>query len=78
MTGMRIWVHQRTLEPGNDSAGEKTIVTDEIAVAPRGPLGLIPGWSALVGTILRHFFAHRHRRLAQAMRTLGSAVPPLA
>lgn len=78
MTGMRIWVHQRTLEPGNDSAGEKTIVTDEIAVAPRGPLGLIPGWSALVGTILRHFFAHRHRRLAQAMRTLGRAMPPLA
>lgn len=78
MTGMRIWVHHRTLEPTNGTAGETTIVTDEITVAPRTLLGLIPGSSTLVRTILGHFFAHRHRRLARTMRTLGSSEPPQA
>ncbi|OBK83282.1 hypothetical protein A5649_06545 [Mycolicibacter heraklionensis] len=78
MTGMRIWVHHRTLESTNGTAGEKTIVTDEITVAPWTLLGLIPGSSTLVSTVLGRFFAHRHRRLARTMRTLGSSVPPQA
>jgi ligand-binding SRPBCC domain-containing protein len=76
MTGMRIWVHHRTLEPTNGTAGEKTIVTDVISVAPRALLGLIPGSSTLVSTILGHFFAHRHRRLARTMHTLRGTMPP--
>lgn len=78
MTGMRIWVHHRTLEPTNGTAGEGTIVTDEITVAPRRLLGIIPGSSALVSTILGRFFAHRHRRLARTMRTLSGTMPPEA
>lgn len=78
MTGMRIWVHHRTLEPTNDAAGEKTIVTDEITVAPQAPLQFIPGWGALVSTVLRGFFAHRHRRLARTMLAMNSAPPPQA
>lgn len=78
MTGMRIWVHHRTLEPTNGTAGEQTIVTDEITVAPRALLGLIPGSSALVRTILGRFFAHRHRRLAWTMSSLRSTMPPQA
>ncbi|MGV0748778.1 hypothetical protein [Mycolicibacter minnesotensis] len=78
MTGMRIWVHHRTLEPTDGTAGGRTTVTDEITVAPWTPFGLIPGSSALVRTILGQFFAHRHRRLARTMRTLGSSEPPQA
>ncbi|CAJ1503920.1 hypothetical protein [[Mycobacterium] holstebronense] len=78
MTGMRIWVHHRTLEPTDGTAGEQTLVTDEITVAPRAFLGLIPGSSTLVNTVLGHFFAHRHRRLARTMRTLGSSDTPQA
>jgi ligand-binding SRPBCC domain-containing protein len=61
MTGMRIWVHHRTLEP----KGEKTILTDEITLAPQAPMSLIPGWGRLLSTILSAFFTHRHRRLSR-------------
>jgi ligand-binding SRPBCC domain-containing protein len=65
MTGMRIWVHHRTLEPN----GEKTIVTDEITLAAQAPMGLIPGWGRLLGGILSAFFTHRHRRLSRSLAT---------
>jgi len=56
MTGMRTWIHHRTLEP----AGEKTVVTDSITLAP---CLSIPGLARLLGAILAAFFEHRHRRL---------------
>jgi ligand-binding SRPBCC domain-containing protein len=56
MTGMRTWIHHRTLEPSNG----KTIVTDEVTLAPQLP---IPGLKGLLGLILAAFFDHRHRRL---------------
>lgn len=67
MTGMRVWVHHRTLEP----KGDRTIVCDEITLAPQAPMGLIPGWGRLLSIALSAFFAHRHRRLNQSMTTAG-------
>jgi ligand-binding SRPBCC domain-containing protein len=68
MTGMRIWVHHRTLEP----VGNRTIVTDEITLAPRAPMGLVPGWGKLVSTVLSAFFTHRHRRLSRRLTGPGA------
>ncbi len=56
MTGMRTWIHHRTLEP----IGDKTIVTDSLTLAPRLR---IPGLAGLLGTIVAAFFESRHRRL---------------
>lgn len=68
MTGMRIWVHHRTLKP----VGNKTIVTDEISLAPQAPLGLIPGWGRLITWVLSAFFAHRHRNLNRRLSVSGA------
>jgi ligand-binding SRPBCC domain-containing protein len=68
MTGMRIWVHHRTLEP----AGEKTIVRDEITLAPQAPLGLLRGWGRLMSRVLSAFFTHRHRRLIRSLSRSGA------
>ncbi|MGU3502310.1 hypothetical protein [Mycobacterium sp. C31M] len=56
MTGMRTWVHHRTLEP----SGSQTILADEITLCPRLA---VPGLGTLMAAILSGFFAHRHRRL---------------
>ncbi len=56
MTGMRTWIHHRTLEP----VGDKTIVTDSITLAPHVS---ISGLTRLLGAVLAAFFEHRHRRL---------------
>lgn len=69
MTGMRIWVHHRTLEP----LGDRTVVTDEITLAPQAPMGLIPGWGKVMSRVLSAFFAHRHRRLSRALTGAGAA-----
>lgn len=69
MTGMRIWVHHRTLEP----LGDKTIVTDEITLAPQAPMGLIPGWGKVMSRVLSAFFSHRHRRLSRTLTGAGAA-----
>jgi ligand-binding SRPBCC domain-containing protein len=58
MTGMRTWIHHRTLEP----AGRATLITDTISLEPRLP---IPGLKRLLGRILAAFFQHRHRRLTK-------------
>ncbi|MGV9797927.1 hypothetical protein ACWDTP_07690 [Mycobacterium sp. NPDC003449] len=68
MTGMRIWVHHRTLEP----LGDNTIVTDEITLAPQAPMGLIPGWGRLMSWVLSAFFSHRHRRLDRSLTIPGA------
>jgi ligand-binding SRPBCC domain-containing protein len=48
MTGMRTWIHLRTLEPVDG----KTIVTDTITFAPQLP---IPGLERLLSSILASF-----------------------
>lgn len=69
MTGMRIWVHHRTLEP----SGDKTVVTDEITLAPQAPMGLIPGWGKVMSRVLSAFFSHRHRRLSRTLTGAGGS-----
>jgi len=56
MTGMRTWIHHRTLQPLDG----KTVVTDTVTLAARLP---IPGLTRLLSGILTKFFSHRHRRL---------------
>lgn len=65
MTGMRTWIHHRTLEPTNG----KTIVTDEVTIAPHLP---IPGLARLLGFALAAFFDHRHRRLQRHFAPSGA------
>lgn len=60
MTGMRVWIHHRTLEP----SGDRTVLTDEITLAPRFP---VPGLGTVMARVLSAFFAHRHRRLRDAL-----------
>lgn len=62
MTGMRTWIHHRTLE----SVGGKTVVTDAITLDSVLP---IPGVTGLLAAILSAFFAHRHRRLRRYFST---------
>lgn len=66
MTGMRTWVHHRTLEP----KGEKTVLSDAVTLAPHLP---VPGLGRLLGTVLSAFFAHRHRRLQACFASTKAA-----
>jgi len=54
MLSMRLWEHERTVEP----SGNGCLITDRVRFQPR--LGL-PG--ALARPLFRAFFRHRHRRL---------------
>lgn len=55
MLSMRLWEHERTLEPLSEDSCR---VTDRLAWEPRLPL---PG--ALLRPLIRFVFNHRHRRL---------------
>jgi ligand-binding SRPBCC domain-containing protein len=55
MLSMRVWEHERTLEPAGDSA---TRVRDRLSFEPR-----LPGSGPLLERIVRATFRHRHRRL---------------
>jgi ligand-binding SRPBCC domain-containing protein len=54
MLSMRVWEHERTLEP--DGAG--CLVRDRLSFEPR-----LPGMGPLLERIVRATFAHRHGRL---------------
>lgn len=56
VTGMRTWIHERTLEPNEG----RTIVTNAITFVPRFA---VPGLTRLLTVVLGAFFEHRHRRL---------------
>ena len=58
MLSMRLWEHERTLEP---LGGNRCRVTDRLAWEPRLPL---PG--ALLRPLIRFVFQHRHKRLRRA------------
>jgi len=55
MLSMRVWEHERTLEPVGDSA---TRVSDRLSFEPR-----VPGFGPLLERFIRITFRHRHRRL---------------
>jgi len=55
MLSMRLWEHERTLEPLGE---DRCRLTDRLAWEPRLPL---PG--ALLRPLIRFVFRHRHRRL---------------
>ena len=55
MGSMRLWQHERVVEPRGDEA---CAVTDRLTFEPR-----VPGSRRLVGGIVERIFAHRHRRL---------------
>ncbi|MCM6772534.1 hypothetical protein NDR87_00375 [Nocardia sp. CDC159] len=59
MLSMRSWAHERTLR----AVGDRTEVVDAVTFTPRAPLGLIPGWGAVLRACLSLLFRHRHRRL---------------
>jgi ligand-binding SRPBCC domain-containing protein len=54
MLSMRVWEHDRTLEPN----GSGCVVRDRLGFEPR-----VPGMGPLLERIIRGTFRHRHRRL---------------
>jgi hypothetical protein len=58
MFSMRLWEHERTLEPLDEG---RCRITDRLAWEPRLPF---PG--ALLRPLIRFFFNHRHKRLRGA------------
>lgn len=70
MLSMRVWCHERTLEPAGEA---KTVVHDRLTFELRAPLRpLAPVIAAGVNAL----FGHRHRRLARHFAG-GSADPSL-
>lgn len=63
MLSMRLWEHERTMEPLGE---ERCRVTDRLAWEPRLPL---PG--AWLRPLIRFFFNHRHRRLRGVWGGMG-------
>ena len=61
MLSMRVWQHERIVDP---AGGKACTVTDRLAFQLRRPLAWIPGADRLAAAIVRRLFAHRHRRLA--------------
>lgn len=58
MATMRLWVHDRTVEPSADGSG--SVVTDRVELTPRWWIR----WAGpMLQTVLEQFFRHRHRRL---------------
>jgi ligand-binding SRPBCC domain-containing protein len=57
MLSMRLWRHERTLEPDGEA---KTVVRDRLTFELRAPLGLL---TPLIAAAIGALFGHRHRRL---------------
>ncbi|MGI9020731.1 MAG: hypothetical protein ACR2G3_08490 [Solirubrobacterales bacterium] len=75
MLSMRLWQHERIVEPqGPDSA----IVTDRLAFELRRLPAAIPGSARFASWLVGRIFAHRHRRLAgwATGRSLRAAARP--
>lgn len=58
MLSMRLWRHERFLEP--EAAETKTVVRDRLTFELRAVLRPL---TPLIGTAIRALFRHRHRRL---------------
>lgn len=57
MLSMRVWEHERTLEPAGESS---CVVRDRLSFQPR-----VPGTARLLRPVVQAVFAHRHRRLVK-------------
>ena len=62
MLSMRVWQHERIVEPADDRSSR---VTDRLGFELRRPLAWIPGAERLAAAIVAALFRHRHRRLAR-------------
>jgi hypothetical protein len=62
MLSMRVWQHERTVEPVDVGSCR---VTDRLSFELRRPLSWIPGSARLARAIVAALFRHRHRRLAR-------------
>jgi hypothetical protein len=58
MLSMRLWEHERTLEPHDEG---RCRITDRVAWEPR-----LPVQGALLRPLIRAVFNHRHRRLRRS------------
>jgi ligand-binding SRPBCC domain-containing protein len=63
MLSMRVWQHERSVEPAGEGSSR---VTDRLGFELRRPLAWAPGSSRLARAIVAALFRHRHRRLARA------------
>ena len=61
MLSMRVWEHERTVEPAGEGA---CVVRDRLSFEPR-----VPGSRRVATRIVRALFRHRHRRLVKRFGT---------
>ena len=59
MLSMRLWRHERTLEPAGDA---RTVVRDRLTCELRAPLRVL---TPVIAAGIRALFGHRQRRLAR-------------
>ena len=59
---MRVWEHDRTIEPLSEASSR---VTDRLSFELRRPLAWLPGAGRIAAAIVAALFRHRHRRLAR-------------
>ena len=57
MLSMRVWEHERTLEPAGEGS---CVVRDRLTFTPR-----VPGTDRLLRPVVKAVFEHRHRRLVR-------------
>jgi ligand-binding SRPBCC domain-containing protein len=62
MAALRIWTHERVVEPAGDGG---CTVTDRLGWEPRAALAWVPGADRIIARIVGALFRHRHRRLAR-------------
>ena len=62
MLSMRVWQHERVVEPLDDGGCE---ITDRLAFELRRPARWAPGSHRLARAIVGSLFRHRHRRLVR-------------
>ena len=65
MLSMRLWRHERTIEP---DSGTKAVVHDRLTFELRGPLRLL---TPIVAAGIGALFGHRHRRLQRYFAAAG-------
>ena len=62
MLSMRMWQHERIVEPAGPGACE---ITDRLGFELRRPLRWVPGSRRVARAIVSFLFRHRHRRLRE-------------
>lgn len=65
MLSMRVWQHERIVQPLDERSSR---LTDRLAFELRRPLAWIPGAGRLARAIVAALFRHRHRRVTRLPR----------